>query len=105
MPGSWTVYDPDKWSPRLREYHRRLWSRPLPGGARLVPEAIGQLGAWTTSYLTHRSELGEFVLHSDALVGPFMSHRQHEPLASIIRELEPAEVKHYDALGYTIGGS
>ena len=24
--------DPDSHSPTLRKYHRRLWSRPLPGG-------------------------------------------------------------------------
>ena len=24
--------DPDSHSPTLRRYHKRLWSRPLPGG-------------------------------------------------------------------------
>ena len=29
--------DPDRYSATLRRYHRLLWSKPLPGGAMLIP--------------------------------------------------------------------
>lgn len=47
--------DPDSHSPTLREYHRLLWSKPLPDGTPfiLVPSERGH-------YLLHESVKGRF---------------------------------------------
>ena len=54
--------DPDSHSPTLREYHRLLWSKPLPDGTpfTLVPSERGH-------YLLHESVKGRFSLSSDAI--------------------------------------
>lgn len=56
--------DPDSYSPLLRSYHQRLWSKPLPGGLAfaLTPDSVG-----SALVLRHSSGLGEFVLSSDTL--------------------------------------
>jgi hypothetical protein len=96
--------DPDSDSPTLRRYHRRLWSKPLPGGA------LFELDVTTPyAYLHHDSkELGEFYLSSDAVV-PTWS-RLHEgdtrwpQVASIIEQIPEAEREEFRRIGYTIGG-
>ena len=88
--------DPDKTSPTLREYHRMLWSKPLPNGCQfdLDTETPG-------GYLHHRSELGEYWLGSDAVMASFSSYLSTKAL---IAQIPPDEVAHFDAMGYTIGG-
>ena len=54
--------DPDTASPTLRKYHKILWSKPLPNGV-LFELRDDKNGA----YLYHKSELGEFLLGSDAI--------------------------------------
>src|SRR5512139_2392588 len=58
--------DPDVLSPTLRQYHKLLWSKPLPSGVMfdLVDTTPG-------IYLHHRSQLGEFWLASDAVIPTF----------------------------------
>jgi hypothetical protein len=87
--------DPDAFSPMLRRYHKRLWSKPLPSGAMF--ELVD-----TTSrvYLHHRSALGEFRLASDAVVPTFTK----EPRIRPILEKIPEAVVSFNAIGYTIGG-
>lgn len=55
--------DPDTHSPTLRDYHRLLWSKSLPGGA-----AFNLSDASPGAYLHHRSDLGEFFLSSDSVI-------------------------------------
>ena len=51
--------DSDKYSPTLQEYHRILWSKPLPSGK------MFELTKISNNRLYHKSELGEFYLSSD----------------------------------------
>jgi len=69
--------DPDSHSPTLRKYHKRLWSRPLPGG---VPFELRDTTPGV--YLHHRSGLGEFQLSSDAVIATFIGTRPRPGLSS-----------------------
>jgi hypothetical protein len=90
--------DPDRWSVTLRSYHRRLWSKPLPGGAAF------ELDSTTAgSYLHHRSELGEFWLSSDTVIPTYRSWTAPRQLASIVAQLDPDELDAFQRIGYTIG--
>lgn len=80
--------DPDSDSETLRQYHRVLWSKRLPGGEYFELD----------DKLHHRSTLGEFWLSSDAVIPTFKWSRD-------IQELIPAEeLEAFNAVGYTIGG-
>jgi len=86
--------DPDGFSPTLRKYHKRLWSKPLPNGVVLTLDDSGP------EYLHHRSEVGQFFLCSDTVIPTFST----EPLISkIIRQISPEDLESFNALGYTIG--
>lgn len=54
--------DTDSTSPTLRSYHEMLWSKKLPNGEnfKLTDKKSG-------TYLYHNSELGEYLLGSDAM--------------------------------------
>jgi hypothetical protein len=43
--------DSDRWSPTLQEYHRILWSKPLPNGKIFALKTIGQ------NRLYHKSDV------------------------------------------------
>lgn len=58
--------DPDTHSPTLRQYHKLLWSKPLPSGR---PFYLSD--ATSRVYLHHHSELGEFFLSSDSVIATF----------------------------------
>jgi hypothetical protein len=88
--------DPDAYSPTLRRYHRRLWSKPLPCGRPFhlndnVPGA----------YLHHRSELGEFFLSSDSVIPTFT---RWVSLRHIVGLFPEEENEAFRSIGYTIGG-
>jgi hypothetical protein len=88
--------DPDSHSPTLRKYHKRLWSRPLPGGVRF------ELRDTTPGvYLHHRSGLGEFQLSSDAVIATFI---RYPATAPIIEQVPHADSDEFDRIGYTMGG-
>ena len=85
--------DPDTWSPTLCRYHKLLWGKRLPSGG--VFDLVHKTAPF---YLHHCSDLGEFVLSSDAVIPTFR-------WASSIKEMVPAEeVSDFIAIGYTIGG-
>lgn len=88
--------DPDRCSPTLRRYHRLLWSKPLPGGARFDLDDT-RPGA----YLYHRSQVGEFVLTSDSVIPTFTRWKS---MQHIVGTLPEDENETFRALGYTIGG-
>lgn len=88
--------DPDKSSPTLRRYHQLLWSKPLPGGTLFDLDTSTQ-----SSYLHHRSDLGEFWLSSDSVIPTFSGWRDVEP---ILRQLDPGELEAFTHAGYTVGG-
>lgn len=58
--------DADKYSKRLQEYHKILWSKPLPNGKMFNLESNEE-----DCKLTHNSVLGKFVLSSDRAVSTF----------------------------------
>jgi len=88
--------DPDSHSPTLREYHKRLWSKPLPNG-KLFTLRDGAPGA----YLHHRSDLGEFWLASDAVVPSFTRAKE---IQHVIEQIPSKELSRFNSVGYTMGG-
>jgi hypothetical protein len=66
--------DPDKYSPTLRQYHRTLWSKPLPSGEPFDLDDTAPGG-----YLRHRSHLGEFFLTSDTALPTYKSAMAAHP--------------------------
>jgi hypothetical protein len=85
--------DPDTFSSTLRTYHQLLWSKPLPSGQLFRLDVSGP-----PYYPHHRSELGEFVLSSDAVVPSF----SWAPL--VIDRIPEAEREGFKRIDYTIGG-
>jgi hypothetical protein len=86
--------DPDSTSPTLRKYHKILWSKPLPNG-NLLELLDNKNGA----YLYHKSELGEFLLGSDAITHSYKNHQRKK----WITEQIPTEVNELFTTGSTIG--
>lgn len=86
--------DPDSASPTLKQYHKWLWSKPLPNGN------IFQLDDnVSNAYLYHFSKLGEFFLGSDAITNSYRSQKRKKWLTSQI----PNEVDELFDMGCTIG--
>ncbi|MFW6008954.1 MAG: DUF6994 family protein [archaeon] len=86
--------DPDIMSPTLKEYHKKLWSKPLPNG-KIFELCDNKSGA----YLYHKSDLGEFFLGSDAISH---SYKHHKRKKWIIEQI-PKEVEELYNSGSTIG--
>lgn len=86
--------DPDSTSPTLRNYHKILWSKPLPKG-NLLELRDNKNGA----YLYHKSELGEFFFGSDAITHSYKNHQRKKWLTEQI----PTEVNELFNTGSTIG--
>lgn len=61
--------DPDSTSLTLRQYHKTLWSKPLPNG-----KFFQLFDNKTGVYLYHNSEVGEFFLGSDAITNSYRNH-------------------------------
>lgn len=86
--------DPDSYSPTLRSYHRKLWSKRLPNGAFFA------LDLDTPRLLHHSSELGEFFLSSDAIGH---TYRGVKKMSHIVQQLPPHELTDFFDLCSTIG--
>lgn len=88
--------DPDSFSPTLRAYHQRLWSKPLPDGTvfDLHTDVPG-------TYIHHRSDLGEFWLSSDSIIPTFTTQAAMQP---IIELADPTDISKFVHLAYTVGG-
>ncbi len=86
--------DPDSTSPTLRNYHKILWSKPLPNGKifELQDDKNG-------GYLYHKSEIGEFFLGSDAITHSYKNHKRKLWLTTQISD----EVDELFEAGSTIG--
>jgi len=87
--------DPDSASPTLREYHRLLWSKPLPCGRLFQLETSRR-----NAYLYHKSELGEFVLASDSAIPSFTRWKS---MQGIITQFPEEDNEAFRSIGYTIG--
>ena len=88
--------DPDTHSPTLRQYHKLLWSKPLPSGR---PFYLSD--ATPGAYLHHHSELGEFFLCSDSVIPTFTGWIS---LRYIVELFPMEENEAFRRIGYTIGG-
>ncbi len=87
--------DSDKYSPTLQEYHRILWSKPLPNGK------MFELTKISNNRLYHKSELGEFYLSSDRAIATLSSWVKMKP---IIDQISAKELDDFIRLTDTIGG-
>lgn len=86
--------DPDSTSPTLRKYHKLLWSKSLPNG--IIFELYDNKNG---VYLYHKSELGEFLLGSDAITHSYKNHKRKHWLTKQIT----SEVDELFDTGSTIG--
>tara|TARA_B110001450_G_scaffold108285_1_gene102458 strand:- start:61 stop:768 length:708 start_codon:yes stop_codon:yes gene_type:complete len=86
--------DPDKFSSTLRDYHKLLWSKPLPNGT------LFKLDTTTPHILTHDSHLGEFSLSSDAITH---THRSTKKMSHIVSQLDLGEMDSFLSTVSTIG--
>lgn len=89
--------DPDVHSPRLRESHRRLWSKALPNG-RSFELRTDRRGV----YLHHQSALSEFLHSSDCVVPSF--RKNETTMKSVFAALGEGELDSFVRTSYTIGG-
>ena len=87
--------DPDSYSPTLRHYHQILWSKPLPCGLPFT------LDLDTPRLLHHKSELGEFILSSDAIGH---TYKDVKKMAHIVDQLPDGELDAFFHTCTTIGG-
>lgn len=65
--------DPDRYSPLLQEYHRLLWTRPLPSGELFALSSVKVGGARVLRYVGPR---GNFSLSSDTLANSSRGQRR-----------------------------
>jgi hypothetical protein len=86
--------DPDSTSPTLRKYHKLLWSKPLSNGE-IFELSENKSGV----YLYHKSELGVFILGSDAITHSYRNQIRKQWLVKQI----PSEVDELFDTGSTIG--
>ncbi len=86
--------DPDSTSPTLRNYHKILWSKPLPNGNSFELKT-NEKGA----YLYHNSKLGKFNLGSDAITHSYRNQKRKQWLIKQVTN----EVNELFDIGSTIG--
>ena len=92
--------DPDSFSLTLRQYHKLLWSKPLPNGV------FFNLNDKKPMLLHHQSDLGEFFLSSDSIghtyggsgIGYVVKSMVH-----ILNQIPPDELKDFFEASSTIG--
>lgn len=86
--------DADRYSSVLQEYHRILWSKPLPNGKMFELSKISQ------NRLHHKSDLGEFYLSSDRAVPTFSTWIK---LKNIIAQIPKDKLRNFNNITETIG--
>ena len=87
--------DPDSHSPTLKNYHKLLWSKPLPNG-----KIFRLTDTESNSYLIYKSAEEEISLSSDSISN---SYRDTKSLSDILKDLSK-EVEEFRNIGSTIGG-
>ncbi len=88
--------DPDAYSRTLQEYHRILWSKPLPNGEFFKLEKI------SNCRLLFKSKSGDLTLSSDRPVATFSKWKRMQYLIS---QFPPKKIKSYVDLTNTIGAT
>lgn len=87
--------DADRYSSKLQEYHRILWSKPLPNGK------LFNLKKIENNQLYHNSGLGEFYLSSDRAIPTFSKWKRME---YITKQIPKEKINVFVNLAETIGG-
>lgn len=87
--------DADRYSSTLQEYHRILWSKPLPNGKMFTLSKIEK------NRLYHKSNLGEFFLSSDRAIPTFSKWKRTK---HIISKIPKDKLDEFKNLSETIGG-
>ena len=73
--------DPDKYSPTLKSFHKKLWSKSLPNGKVFILNDDD-----INAYLYHKSELGVFYLGSDAITHSYKNQKRKKELISQVKK-------------------
>ena len=88
--------DSDYASQTLRNYHQRLWSKPLPDGK--VFEIVHDPSRY--SYLIGETRFGTMFLSSDSITTSMSVHKKLQPVLSQIPE---SDLERFKSAGSTIG--
>jgi hypothetical protein len=86
--------DPDSFSSTLRDYHKFLWSKPLPNKMEF------NLNLDTPKLLHHKSALGEFFLSSDSIGHTYSKVKK---MTHIIEQISHEEINDFFSICSTIG--
>lgn len=87
--------DPDKDSPTLRQYHKTLWSKPLPDGT-----LFSLTDTQRYAYLYHKSGRGAFYLSSDTMSQPY---RRHSSMQKVRSEVDAGLLSRFRDVMYVMG--
>ena len=93
--------DPDSRSPTLRQYHRLLWSKPLPDGR---PFEL-HTGRALSPYLEYEADGKGFILGSDAITSSYTRWSRPRSLVNAIASLDENQRSRYLNPPYTIGSA
>jgi hypothetical protein len=88
--------DPDSASNTLRQYHQRLWSKPLPKGELFQLQYVSGI----YHYLIFESKNGTMFLSSDSITTSMSAHKRLKPVLS---EIPEEQIERFRYLGSTIG--
>jgi hypothetical protein len=91
--------DPDHDSPTLREYHKRLWSKPLPHGDLFELDVSKGFPR-----LHHASSRGEFTLTSDSAMQTWSRPGAWPEMQAVIAQIPEQEKEHFLIVAHQIGG-
>jgi len=93
--------DPDSSSPRLKAYHKLLWSKPLPSG-----DPFDLDDSKPGTYLHHLSSRGEFDLTSDSASPTWIGWSQRWwPLKlEVIPRIPESELEQFRTTAHQMGG-
>jgi hypothetical protein len=94
--------DPDSSSRMLREYHQRLWSKPLPSGDPFELEItfVDKRGY----FLHHLSSRGEFYLTSDSAMQTWSRPRKWPEMQPLIAQIPEKDKEDFLTVAHQIGG-
>ncbi len=91
--------DPDNQSKTLRQFHKALWSKYLPGG-KMFTLSDGKRG----TYLYHSSEIGDFTLSSDSIVHTYQKWVQFKAVRRQMTKRDVKRGEYFYEIAHTIGG-
>jgi hypothetical protein len=88
--------DPDKYSKKLKEYHKYIWSKNLPSGRRIFLE-----DGTSKDYLIFKDFKFQHYLTSDSVANSLASRKA---MVGILESIDSALIDSFKTLNSTIGG-